>query len=86
MKQTAVRFLKEQIENNITLKNSHDVIVILLTKSTLNDYFDKAKEMEEQQKKAAQVEILSLLQAELDGNKTEENNLWYKVNKLKQTI
>lgn len=50
------------------------------------DIIELAKEMERYQKKALQVEILSLLQAELDGNKTEENNLWHKINKLKQNL
>jgi hypothetical protein len=48
--------------------------------------FKEAKEMENEQKIRAQVEILRNVQESLDGNKTEENNIWHKINRLKQSL
>ena len=48
--------------------------------------FEEAKEMENEQKIRAQVEILRNVQESLDGNKTEENNIWHKINRLKQSL
>jgi hypothetical protein len=36
--------------------------------------------------KKAQIEILELVQSKLDGNKTEENNFWHMINKIKKEI
>jgi hypothetical protein len=46
-------------------------------------WFEAAKEIEKEQRKIIQLEILNSLQKELDGNNTEENNLWHKINRLK---
>jgi hypothetical protein len=40
----------------------------------------------EAEKINAQIEILELLQSKLDGNITEENNLWYKIQKIKKQL
>jgi hypothetical protein len=36
--------------------------------------------------KKAQIEILELVQSKLDGNKTEENNFWHMINKIKKEL
>lgn len=55
-------------------------------KKILKDVWERAEEIEKEQRKIIQLEILNSLQKELDGNNTEENNLWHKINKLKETF
>ena len=85
MKQTAVEWQFEQMFNSFEKFNNGEY--------TFNDYLKRnleirkqAKEMEKEQKIEAKLEILNLLQKNLDGNNTEENNLWHKINKLKETF
>jgi hypothetical protein len=40
----------------------------------------------QREKVKAQIEILTLIQSNLDGNDTEQNNLWHKVNQIKKTL
>ncbi len=40
----------------------------------------------QREKVKAQIEILSLIQSNLDGNNTEQNNLWHKINQIKKTL
>jgi hypothetical protein len=83
MKQTAVEWLKKRAEKR-EMYNPNECDYWHL-KEFQKD-LEQAKEMEKEQKTEAKLEILNLLQKNLDGNNTEENNLWHKINKLKETF
>lgn len=73
---TAVEWLCDQV--NTFLTNDQ--------KKILKNVFDKAEGMDKEQRKIIQIETLNLIQSTLDGNNTEENNLWHRINGIKKTL